>query len=124
MVVGVAVGVVVGVGPVFVGVGLTGAVGDCAGLLLDAGGLEDWLVVGVGEALRDGACTAPISASDVSNLPVSTPLSAASVYAFQIEAGKLEPPARPRPAVPVRVTWVCVPGSSPNIATTVTSSGV
>ncbi len=97
---------------------------DCDGLVLDAGALEDWLAAGVGEALRDGVCTAPISASFRSNLAVSSPLSTARVYAFQIEAGKLEPPARPRPAVPVRVTWLCVLGSSPNIATTVTSSGV
>ncbi len=77
-----------------------------------------------GELLRVGACEGPMSASERSNSPVSTPLSAASVYAFQISAGKLEPPARPPPAVPVRVTCLAVPGSSPNIATTVTSSGV
>lgn len=109
---------------VLVGVGVGVGVGELAGGLLLAGGWLEGLGEGVGEALRDGACEAPISASDVSNSPVFTPLSAASVYAFQISAGKLEPPARPPPAVPVRVTCLWVPGSSPNIATTVTSSGV
>ncbi len=115
----------VGEVPVFVGVGdVVGGVGDVVGEVVAAGALEDGLVDGVGEALRDGVWTAPISASVSWNLPVSTPLRAARVYARQMEAGKLEPPARPRPAVPVRVTWLWVVGSSPNIATTVTSSGV
>lgn len=119
-------GDVVGVGdvPDLVGVGDGEVVGDCGALLLAAGALDDALAEGVGEALRDGVCTAPISASFRSNVSVSPPLRTARVYAFQIEAGKLEPPARPRPAVPVRVTWLWVVGSSPNIATTVTSSGV
>lgn len=117
--------VVVGVGDVgavLVAVGVGDVVGDCVGLVLAVGELEDGDVDGVGEALRDGVCTAPISASLSWNLP-ALPLRTASVYAFQIEAGKLEPPSRPRPAVPVRVTCLAVTGSSPKIATTVTSSG-
>lgn len=87
-----------------------------------ADGLEDgdWEVaLELGDG--GGLTAAPMSVSR-SNFEAFSPLSADSVYAAQILAGKSPPLTRPPPAVPLSET--CFFSPSPNIPTEVTRSGV